>query len=349
MKPDREVGIVGYGGYVPRFRIDTAEIDRVWKGAGNRPKGKAFNSVPGPDEDTTTIAIQAARNAVKMAAVNPQSIGAVWFGTESKPYAVKPTSTIVADAIGALPFVAAADWEFACKPGTEAMQAATAMVGSGMVRYALCGGSDTAQSRPGDVLEYHTGAGGAAFVMGPGDESAALLKGSTTYVTNTPDFFRREGRTYPSHGQRFTGEPAYFHHICSSVSNLFGEMRLGPKDFTYAVFHQPNQLFPLRVADKLGFKKEQVERFVLCNSIGNTYSAAALLAFTCALDAAKPGDRILLASYGSGAGSDAFSFEATERLPEIRSRGIGLKRYLDECREIDYALYARYRGKLKLN
>ena len=349
MKPDREVGIVGYGGYVPRFRIDTAEIDRVWKGAGKRRIGVAFNSVPGPDEDTTTIAIQASRNAMKMAAVDPASIGAVWFGTESKPYAVKPTSTIVADAIGALPSAAAADWEFACKPGTEAMLAATAMVGSGMAGYALCGGSDTAQSRPGDVLEYHTGAGGAAFIMGPGEESVAVLKGSTTYVTNTPDFFRREGRIYPSHGQRFTGEPAYFHHTCSAVSRLFEQLDVGPDEFTYAVFHQPNYQFPLRVAEKLGFRREQVEPFVLSNSIGNTYSAAALLAFTYALDVAKPGDRILLASYGSGAGSDAFSFEVTEKLPEVRCRGISLQRYLDNRREVDYALYSRYRGKLRLS
>ena len=158
MKPDRAVGIVGYGGYIPRFRIDAAEIDRVWKGS-QKQSGLSFKAVGGLDEDTTTIAIQAARNALTMADIDPQDIGAVWFGTESKPYAVKPTSTIVADAIGALPEANAADWEFACKPGTEAMQAATAMVGSGMARYAMSGGADTAQARPGDALEYNTGAG----------------------------------------------------------------------------------------------------------------------------------------------------------------------------------------------
>jgi len=348
MKPDRAVGIVGYGGYIPRYRLDTSEVDRVWKGA-QRPTGKSFKAVPGPDEDTTTIAIEAARNAMMMAQINPEELKAVWFGSESKPYAVKPTSTIVADAIDALPYANAADWEFACKPGTEAMQASIAMVGSNMAKYAMCGGADTAQARPGDVLEYNTGAGGAAFIMGPANESLACVEASISYVTNTPDFFRREGQPYPSHGQRFTGEPAYFHHIRSSVTALFDEEGLSPKDFRFAVFHQPNYQFPLRISAELGFEREKVEPFVLTNMVGNTYSGAALLGFAKALDIADPGDKILLVSYGSGAGSDAFSYVVTDNIVERRKNSISIERYLKRAKAIDYAVYTRYRGKLRLS
>jgi hydroxymethylglutaryl-CoA synthase len=341
------VGIVGYGGYVPRFRVDAAEVERVWKGT-SRPSGRSRKAVPGPDEDTTTIAIQAARNALGMAAIDPAELRAIWFGTESKPYAVKPTSTIVADAIGALPLANAADWEFACKPGTEAMQATVAMVGSGMARYAMCGGADTAQARPGDILEYNTGAGGAAFVLGPADEAVAVLEASTSYVTNTPDFFRRDGQPYPSHGQRFTGQPAYFHHIRSSVGELLEELGAAPGDFACAVVHQPNFQFPLRVADELGFERSRVEPYVLANLVGNTYSGAALLGFARALDDARPGDRILLASYGSGAGSDAFSFVVGEGIEAARARGVPIRSYIEREEIIDYAVYARYRGKLRV-
>mgnify|MGYP001499211935 CR=1 FL=1 len=347
MKPDRPVGIIGYGGYVPRYRIDAAEVNRVWK-AGHMPAGRSFKAVPGCDEDTATIAIQAARNAMKMARIDPALLRAVWFGTESKPYAVKPTSTIVADAIGALPRANAADWEFACKPGTEAMQAATAMVGSGMAPYAMCGGADTAQARPGDILEYNTGAGGAAFILGPAAEAIAALDASTSYVTNTPDFFRREGQPYPSHGQRFTGKPAYFHHIQNAVAELLQETGTTPADYQWAVFHQPNDQFPLKVAAELGFAKEKVAPFVLSGRIGNTYSGAALLGLARALDQAAPGDRILLASYGSGAGSDAFSFTVTSAIENIRGRGVPIEYYLNRSRPIDYAVYARYRGKLRM-
>jgi hydroxymethylglutaryl-CoA synthase len=348
MKPNWAVGIVGYGGYIPRYRIDAAEVNRVWKDS-HMPPGRSFKAVPGPDEDTATIAIQAARNAMRMAQISPDKLRAIWFGTESKPYAVKPTSTIVADAIGALPHANAADWEFACKPGTEAMQAAIAMVGSGMAPYAMCGGADTAQARPGDILEYNTGAGGASFILGEAAESLAVLEASTSYVTNTPDFFRREGQPYPSHGQRFTGKPAYFHHIRAAVGELLNETGATPDDYKYAVFHQPNYQFPLKVAASLGFPKEKVVPFILTSQIGNTYSGAALLGLAKALDQAEAGDRILLASYGSGAGSDAFSFTVTERIDEIRRRGVPIEVYLKRTRLIDYAVYARYRGKLRLN
>ena len=141
----------------------------------------------------------------------------MWVGSESHPYSVKPTGTIVAEAIGATPAVSAADWEFACKAGTEAMTAAMGLVGSDMANYALAIGMDTAQGRPGDALEYTAAAGGAAYILGPAEEALAeVISASYSYVSDTPDFFRRADQKYPEHGQRFTGEPAYFTHITSA-------------------------------------------------------------------------------------------------------------------------------------
>jgi hydroxymethylglutaryl-CoA synthase len=182
-------------------------------------------AVPGLDEDVITMSIEAARNALKRAQVDPADIRAVWVGSESHPYAVKPSSTIVAEAIGAVPNVQAADWEFACKAGTEAVVAAMALVGSQMARYALAIGMDTAQGRPGDALEYTAGAGGAAYLIGPAEEALAVIEGSYSFVTDTPDFWRREYQKYPEHGQRFTGEPAYFKHISEAAQALDGSQR----------------------------------------------------------------------------------------------------------------------------
>jgi len=96
VKPNRGVGIVGYGAYVPRYRLPAAEVSRVWTGGhGGVPIEE--KSVPGLDEDTATIAIEAARNALKRGQVNAQELRAVWVGSESHPYAVKPTGTIVAE------------------------------------------------------------------------------------------------------------------------------------------------------------------------------------------------------------------------------------------------------------
>jgi hydroxymethylglutaryl-CoA synthase len=347
LKPSRNVGIVGYGAYIPRFRLPASEVARVWKdGAGGTPiKEKA---VAGLDEDVITMSIEAARNALARAAIDPGLIRAVWVGSESHPYSVKPTSTVVAEAIGATPHTLAADWEFACKAGTEAVQAAVGFVGSKMADYALAIGMDTAQGRPGDALEYTAGAGGAAYILGPEEHAMAVLEGSYSFATDTPDFWRRADEKYPEHGERFTGEPAYFHHITHAAEALMESLGTTPADYHFAVFHQPNTKFPQRVARDLGFSAEQIETGLLVPRIGNVYAGSALIGLTAVLDIAAAGDRILLVSYGSGAGSDAISLHVTENLIERRETAPSTESYIDRRTEIDYATYARYRGKLAL-
>lgn len=346
MRTDRKVGIVGYGAYVPRYRLPGAEVARLWTGglSGSPVTEKA---VAGPDEDVTTMSIEAARNAIARAGIDPKALRAVWIGSESHPYAVKPTSTIVAESIGASPNIQAADWEFACKAGTEAVQASIGIVGSGMGAYTLSIGMDTAQSRPGDALEYTAASGGAAFIIGPGEEAVAVYQGSYSFVTDTPDFWRRADESYPSHGERFTGEPAYFNHTVSSARTLMQMMGTTAEDYTHAVFHQPNVKFPQRAAQILGFKEEQIKTGLLADKVGNVYSGSCMLGLTAILDVAQPGDRILMVSYGSGAGSDSFDLVVTERIKEVQNRAPKTMDYINRRTQIDYATYVRYRGLLK--
>ena len=348
MKPTVETGIVGYGSYIPKYRLPATEVARVWtEGHNGLPiKEKA---VPGPDEDTLTIGLEAARNALSRAQINPQDLGAVWVGSESHPYAVKPTGTIIAEAIGATPYTEAADWQFACKAGTETVQAAIGFVAGGMAHYALGIGADTAQARPGDALEYTAGAGGAAFIIGPAAESLAIFEASSSYVTDTPDFWRRPTTHYPSHGQRFTGEPAYFHHILTVGQQFISELGRSARDFDYIVLHQPNKKFPERAAAMLGFEKAQWVTGLLVPVIGNTYAGASLLGLTAVLDVAKPGDRILCISFGSGAGSDAFSIQITEAITHRQHLAPTTQDYIKRRVEIKYDTYARYRKKYQMH
>lgn len=345
LKPINPVGIVGYGAYVPRYRLPATEVSRIWTGGtGGTPIEE--KAVAGLDEDVATMSIEAARNAMARAQIHAHRLRAVWVGSESHPYAVKPTSTLVAEAIGAVPHVQAGDWEFACKAGTEAMVAAMGLVGSGMADYALAIGMDTAQGKPGDALEYTAASGGAAFVIGPAEDSMAIIEQTYSFVTDTPDFWRRAYQKYPEHGQRFTGEPAYFKHITEAANAMLEATGTTASDYTYAVFHQPNTKFPTRVAATLGFSKEQIEAGLLVPKIGNTYSGAAIIGLTAILDVAKPGDNILMVSFGSGAGSDAMVIRATEKLLQRRENAISTQTYIARRTEIDYAQYARMRGKL---
>ena len=342
MKSSRPSAILGYGAYIPLYRIPTSEIARVWKGSGSGPN--AEKAVASMDEDTVTMAIEAARQAMRMAGTT--DLGAIFVGTESKPYAVKPTSTIVAQALGQH-YTLAADLEFACKAGTEAIQVITGLVGSGMIEAGLAIGMDTAQGRPGDDLEYGAASGGAAYVIGKnGKDAIALIDCSTSFVSDTADFWRRAHEKYPRHLSRFTGEPAYFYHIESSVKALFKETGHKPSDFAYAVFHQPNPRFPVEVATRLGFTLEQVKTGLLNPTIGNTYAGSSPIGLAAVLDEAKPGDKILLASFGSGAGSDAFCIEVLDGIKKTRGVNPTVKSMIQRGLKIDYATYSKFRDKL---
>lgn len=342
-------GIVSYGVYIPRYRIRLNEIARVWGKGDDIPEGlRVFEkSVPDLDEDSVTIAVEAARNALSRAGIDPRRIGAIYAGSESHPYAVKPTGTIVGEAIGTSSSFTAADFEFACKAGTAAIQSCLGLVGSGLIDLGLAIGSDVSQGAPGDMLEYTAAAGGAAYIIGSRD-IAAEVEGFYSFTTDTPDFWRREGMPYPEHGGRFTGEPAYFKHVSSAARGLMERMGTKPADYDYAVFHQPNGKFPVRVADKLGFSKKQIEPGLIVPMIGNTYSGSCLIGLAATLDVAKAGERIFVTSFGSGAGSDAFSITVKDKIDDIRCGAPSVRDYIGDAEYLDYAVYAKHKGKLRV-
>ncbi len=345
------IEIVGYGAYVPSYRIKVEEIAKVW---GDDPEsfksGLVVNekSVPAPDGDAVTISVMAAKNALKRAQIDSKKIGAVYVGSESHPYAVKPTATIVAEAIDATPNLTAADLEFACKAGTAGIQMNMGLVESGMIEYGLAVGADTSQGAPGDALEYTASAGGAAYIIGQ-KNTIADIEETCSFTTDTPDFYRREGQNYPSHGGRFTGKPAYFKHVEGAAKRMFELTDTTSKDYDYCCFHQPNGKFYLRAAKKFGFSKEQYQYGLLTPDIGNTYSGAVPLGLSNILDHAKAGDRLFIVSYGSGAGSDAFVMEVNDRIEEVKDLANKTSDYIAEKKYLDYAVYAKYKGKIKMS
>ncbi len=346
------VGIISYGAYVPKYRIKIEDIARVWGDDADILKsGLMVNekAVPDVDEDAATIAVEAARAAVSRSGIDAQRIGAVYTGSESHPYAVKPTSTIVAEATGTTPVLTAADFEFACKAGTAAVQACMGLVSSGMIDLGMAIGADVSQGAPGDALEYTAAAGGVAYIIGNKEsELVAVIEDTYSFTTDTPDFWRREGMPYPEHGGRFTGEPGYFKHVTGAAKGLMDKLGTKPEDYDYAVFHQPNGKFPVRVSKKLGFSREQIEPGLVVPRLGNTYSGSCMMGIAATLDQAKPGDRIFATAFGSGAGGDAFSITVTDRIEEIRNNAATVEELLANPIYIDYARYAKHKGKIKV-
>lgn len=345
-------GIVGWGSYVPAYRIKTSTIAQQW-GADPATMENGLlikeKTVPGRDEDTITIAVAAAKNALKRAGIDPQKIGAVYIGSESHPYAVKPSGTVLIDALGIGPHVHVADFEFACKAGAEAMFVSYSHVKSGNMEYAMGIGADTSQGAPGDALEYSASAGGSAFIFGNDDVAANLLF-QHSFTSDTPDFWRREYQHYPRHGGRFTGDPAYFKHILGCGYALLEKSGMKASDFAYGVFHMPNGKFPLKAGKTLGFTNEQMMQGWVVNTMGNTYSGSSPTGLAACLDVMKPGEKVFMVSFGSGAGSDGFIFEATNRITAKQNLAPKTREILDGKKiYLDYGKYVAYRKKIMFN
>lgn len=337
-------GIVGYGTYIPKYRVKTADIAAVWKKDAIEITNAlkiTEKSVPALDEDSVTLAIEASLRAIKSAQIIPNSIESVYFGSESHPYTVNPSSTIVAEYLGVGNNYFAADLEFACKAATAGMQITSAMLDSKKINYGLVLGSDTAQGKPHDILEYTAAAASTAYILGsnPSEILANILEMSS-FTSDTPDFWRREGAKYPSHFGRFTGEPAYFNHVLSEGKKLLEKTKASPADFDYCVFHMPNGKFPRIAAKKLGFTDAQLAPSLTVDKIGNPYSASALLGLAAVLDIAKPNQKIFFVSYGSGAGSDGFIFKTTNNITQRRQE-ITVSKQIENKSYVSYAEYLK--------
>lgn len=346
------IGIVSYGSYIPRNRIRIAEIAKAWNKDAeevSRSLGLTDKSVPSFDEDAATIATEAATSCLSVFSGSPQDVDVLFVGSESHPYAVNPTSTIVGELLGIGNSYLAADIEFACKAGTAAIQAIAGLVAAGHARYGLAIGADTAQGKPHDFLEYTAASGGAAFLLG-GEQLAVKLSADTSFSSDTPDFWRRDGMRYPSHAGRFTGEPAYYQHVMGASERLFAMTNTKASDYDYCIFHMPNGKFPREVARRLGFTSGQLAPSLVVDRIGNAYSATAMLGLSAVLDVAKPHQKIFMVSYGSGAGSDAFVWETLPDLTGVqearRKQKCLITDQIDQKSYVDYVQFLKMTHKL---
>ncbi|MDT8782815.1 MAG: hydroxymethylglutaryl-CoA synthase [Candidatus Bathyarchaeota archaeon] len=332
-------GIVGYGVYTSRFRIKSSGLERA---------------VPFLDEDSVTAAVESGKLALIHSGLDSSLVGKVYVGSESNPYAVKPIASKVAQVLelgekdGDMQGVDAIDTEFACKAGTSMFKDASALVSypNSGIKNAMVIGADNSQAAPkgcpGGELDAFVGYGGAAFIIGKQDVIAEI-EGWYSCTSDTPDFWRRDGEPYPMHGGRFTGDPAYFKHIRKSACKLMERLNLKATDINYFVPHQPNPTFPVRIAKELGFKDEQYMSSLMINKFGNTYSGCSLIGLAAILDVAKPDERILVASYGSGAGSDAYLLRTTSQLIDKRARQKINVKFLADNPFIEYLDYNTYR------
>lgn len=340
---DKAVGIVSYGVELPYNRLAVDEIIELWMNSPidtiKKSQGVLERSVLDTDEDCNTLAVAAAREAFRRVP-EAADVQALYYGTCTNPYDSRPSSTMVLEALN-LPYTTkCCDLQFSLKSGTAALTHAYAMVKAGMAKKALAIGADTVNrhTAPGDLVEPYAGAGAGAVVLGS-ENVVAAIEDMESYSSDLSDGFRLEGERYLRTGMLLgsaKNEVGVDAHTMGAARVLFARTGLKPADFKYAVFQQTTPGFVRHCASLLGFSKEQYLPSIIADYVGDTGSASPLIGLAKVLDAAQPGDRIFLASYGYGAGADVFVLTVTDRIDSVRGKVKTVQQHIDRKKMVDY-------------
>ncbi len=336
------IGILGYGSYVPRYRIKSEEyIKALGIFAARDIREKA---IPGYDEDTITMAIKAVDDAFKRADVGRDEIDALFFASTSPPYAEKLSSSTISTALDLNPEVRVSDLGFSTKAGGDAMLACIDFVSSWKDVLGLVVASDSPKASVGDTFEHRLGAGSAAFVLGHG-EVAAMYENSHSFAEEAlGERFRRDGSGFivdlaiASHTQDI-----YRRVIRGSLLGLLKKLGKNPNDVKFLAIHQTDVREAMRAADACGFAASQLNPGIVAPKIGDSGASSALLGLNAILDKAETGDRVLVTSYGSGSGSNTISFLVEEELEKKRMRAPLLEYYISDKEYVDYITYLKLR------
>lgn len=348
-----QTGILSYGIAIPKYRIESSAIWNVWKNISTSffdMLSISERGVLGPEEDTLTLAVSAAKMAIERSGLPVEKIGTVLLGSGTSPYATKAAATILIDALGLSHDILATDVQCADKSGSTALWMAAGMIEAGMMDYALVIGADTLNrhTQPGMVLEYVASAGAVAFILGK-ERPIARLEAMATHTHDQNDYFRTEGERFIQPGAGFYGWVANWgllDHVVPAGKALFEKTGLQPADFAKFAVPQKTGVRPLMTMGKLQLDMMQVLPFVLTAQIGDCGAAGVLLSLAHILDFAEPGERIGVIDYGGGAGCDAWSLVCTETLAERRPESGLVIELLDDKIMVDYATMVKFEQKL---
>lgn len=335
-------GIVGYGVYVPRFRIKRDEYLKAWGSFGSR--GVEEKAVAGLDEDAVTMTVESSINALRCAGISSNQLSGMFFASTSTPYAEKLSSSTIVASLDGPSEIFLADLGFSTKAGTAALLSCLDFVSSGRGELGLISASDVLQAMPTDSLEHGLGAGSASFVIGRSDIAANVEGIHCSSLEIIGERYRKQGELYlRDSGISAYTEQAFDQALTISVTGLLTDLGVKAEEFAYAIFQQFDGRIAYDIGRKLGFKDNQISPSMTVTKIGDSGSASPLIGLCAVLDLARPGDRILVASYGSGSGSDAISLVATDQLVERRNRAPLVENYLAKKEYIDYLTYLKFR------
>ena len=336
------VGIVGYGVYIPKYRIKNEEITRVWGGGS---PGISEKAIPYLDEDIVTMGVESAQNAIRHAGIDPTALKALYVGTTSSPYLHKSLAVLIAEVLGIKDDSVVADFSGSSRAGTTALSAGIDFVEAGHGPYGMVISTDFLSAAPGDVLEHNYGAGAASFILGR-EGIIAQIEGIQSFGTSFTGFWQNRGESFMRRydDPRFEREYGYSKHIQEAFNRLLKSLGKEAKDFAHVIFHQQDGRLPPAISKSLRIPPAATAYSQIASKLGDTGCSSSLLGLAWALDQAKAGDRLMTVSYGSGAGSDAISSLILEDIEKKRGRLKPVNKFLEDKEYVDYFQYAKILG-----
>ncbi|MEE8469880.1 MAG: hydroxymethylglutaryl-CoA synthase [Dehalococcoidia bacterium] len=333
-------GIIGYGVYVPRYRIEQKEPAIAW---GSWSGGE--KSVCGADEDVVTMAAEAMDNAIRHAGIDPQQIEAIHIGTASSPYIEQYISPILGETLGLCPETTMVDYSGSLNALGNALLGCLDAIASKRIKCGIVIGSENRATAPGADGDATFGAGAVAMVIGTAG-TIADFEGMQTYSTLFLDRWHAAKDSWVSNfnDYRFDREYGYQKHVAEACKGLMTKLGRKSEDFTYVVFAQPDDRVPNLPAKDLGIEKDKLAP-VISSALGDLGSCSAFISLAGVMDVAKPGETILLASYGSGS-SNAMSLVVQGQIEKKRKLVVPLQKYMSGKEYITYTTYLKLRGAI---
>lgn len=338
------IGIKAFGGYVPRLRLQRGAIFAAngWFASGLKGLAKGERSMGSWDEDTITMAVEAARDCLN--ARDRAGIGRVTLASTTLPFADRQNSTVVKEALNLTDDVAAFDVAGSQRAGTSALlDALHAGVGSGSD--ILCVAAERPVSKPGSENEMTHADGAGAMLIGKEDVVAAFLGGHSLTV-DFVDHFRESGQDFDYGWEaRWVREEGYGKLIPQAIKAALAKTHLTADNIDRFVIAAPAPAIAAAVAKKAGIKPEAIAD-TLAGTMGHTGAAQPLVLLSHALEQAGPNETIMVVGFGGGC--DVILLRTTDAITGVRPRK-GVAGYLAERKPVDnYVQYLAFAGLLDL-
>ncbi len=321
-------GIVSYGGYIPRLRLDrgTMYAANSWMAPGLFAAAAGERSMCNWDEDSVTMAVESSRDCLK--GFDKQKVDAVYLASLSYPFQDRQNSVILSTALNLKAGIDSADFGYSMRASSSALIAGLNAVKAGESDNVLVTASDKRRTKAAWFHELWFGDGAASVIVG-NDNVIAEYKGSSTVSSDFVDHFKGIDQKYDYFWEeRWIRDVAIARLVPEAIAGCLKKTGVKPEDVAHLVMPCIFGREVPKMAKICGITgKAHDNMHKVC---GETGTAHAMVMLVNALQEAKPGEKILLVGFGQGA--SAMLFEVTDNITKLQARK-GIQGCLAERKE----------------